>query len=192
MRASVPFGNRMTSDYAFNRVRGPLIELLDALRDYTQNFLPPRETQTSVSLKFLDEVTNMLHRLPNWDSYQNQRHKHEAYEEISMAWALVIREAAKKAGGFQLRVGHWDEKLGKHNDASGGRLGEAMEALRESLSWMGGNQDESSAGHAGPSNLQSGMGGSSGGRNPGVPSIREQLFSGTYGMGSGGRMGGWE
>jgi protein Cut8 len=178
LRNSFPFGNRPTSDYAYNRVRQPLMELLEAVRDYTQNFLPPRETQASVSLNFLDDVTNLIHRLPEWDSYQNNRHKQDAYDEISTAWANVIREAAKRAGGFQLRVGTWDEKLAKHNAASGGRMGEAMEALRDSLRWMAGEDAQPHSPHNQAQNQ--------------APSIREQLFSGTYGVGNRGRMGGWE
>jgi protein Cut8 len=177
MRNSFPFGNRATSDYAFNRVRQPLIELLDALKDFTQNFLPPRETQTTVSLNFLDSVTELIHRLPEWDSYQNNRHKQEAYEEIAVAWGNVIREAAKRAGGFQLRVGQWDDKLRRHHERSGERLGEAMDALSGSLRWMA---DETT--HQPVVQNQSQQG----------PSIREQLFSGTYGVGVGRRMGPWE
>lgn len=45
------------------------------------------------------------------------------------AWALSIREAAKKAGGMQLDYGGWDQKLRAHNEQSGGRLHEAMTEL---------------------------------------------------------------
>ncbi|KAI7209774.1 Cut8-domain-containing protein, partial [Hortaea werneckii] len=92
-REAFPLGNRTTSDYSYNRVRHHLLQLIDSLRDYTPHFLPPQETQTMLSLTYLDSVTNMIHRLPDWDSYQHQRHKHDAYDEISKAWALVIREA---------------------------------------------------------------------------------------------------
>jgi protein Cut8 len=171
-RTSFPFGGRESSDYAYNRVRHPMIQFLEALKDYTPNFLPPNETQTSVSLNFLDSVTNMIHRLPNWDTFQNNRHKHEAYEEIAKAWANVIREAAKRGGGIQLRIGQWDQKLIKHDETSGNRLGEALHALNSSLDWMA----QSSNNTAGQNQNEQ-------------PSIRQQLMSGTYGEGV--RVGPW-
>lgn len=164
-RNSFPFGGREGSDYAFNRTQKPLVDFLDALKDYTPNFLPPNESQTNISLNFLDSVTHMIHRLPEWDTPRNNRHKHEAYEEIAKAWANVIREAAKRGGGIQLQIGQWDEKMMKHHQTSGNRLGDAILALNSSLNWMPQG--------AGPS--------------PNDPnSIRQQLLNGTYGVRVGG------
>jgi protein Cut8 len=171
LRGAFPFGGRETSDYAYNRVRQPMIEFLDALKDYTPNFLPPNEPQTNISLNFLDSVTNMIHRLPNWDTFQNNRHKHEAYEEIAKAWANVIREAAKRGGGIQLRIGQWDQKLMKHNQTSGNRMNEAIHALTASLDWIAQSNQASGPGSSDPN------------------SIRQQLMSGSYGEGV--RVGPW-
>jgi len=164
LQESFPYGDRPTSDYSYNRVRAALMDLLDALRDFTPSFLPPHQMQTSMSLAYLDGATEMIHQLPNWDTYQHNRHKMEAYEEIARAWAGVIREAAKKGGGFQVQYGGWDQKLAKHNDMSGGKMGEAMNELRSSIGWMGAAANEPGQGGV-----------------PGEMSIREQLFSGTYG-----------
>jgi len=144
------------------------------LRDYTPTFLPPNELQPTVSLKFLDGVTNMIHRLPNWENFQHNRHKHEAYEDISRAWASVIKEAGKRGGGIQLRIGGWDQKIVKHHQTSGNRLEEAMRELHASLNWI--TNDGSGSGP------------------PAVPqsdqqSIRQQLLSGSYGDGV--RVGPW-
>lgn len=157
-----PLGNRPTSDYSYNRVRQHLLQLIDALRDFTPHFLPPHETQTLVSLSYLDAVTNMIHRLPDWDTYQNQRSKHDAYDEIAKAWALVIREAAKRAGGFHLQFGGWDQKLVDHNQKSGGRMDEAVNELRSALGFMQAGQG------AGVSDERA--------------SIRQHLFSGSFGQ----------
>jgi protein Cut8 len=165
LRAAFPFGGNQTSEYAYNRVRQPLADVLDALKDYTPHFLPPNESQTGTSLSFLDGVTNLIHRLPNWDSYQHNRHKADAYDEIAKAWAIVIQEAAKRGGGIQLQFGGWDQKLVKHNEMSGGKMEEAMNELRTSLGWMEG---ETSAQSSEPAPLD-------------PASIRQQLFSGTYG-----------
>jgi len=136
--------------------------MIDALRDYTPHFLPPNESQAATSLAYLDGATNMIHRLPDWESYQHDRHKHEAYEEISKAWALVLREAAKKGGGIQIQYGGWDQKLAKHNEISGGKMPDAMSEMRGSLGWI-------AAGQAGQDVLSAD-----------ANSIRQQLISGTY------------
>lgn len=151
-----------------------LLSLLDALKDFTPQFLPPHEQQASVSLQYLDAVTEMVHRLPNWESYSQNRHKYEAYEELAKAWALVVREAAKRAGGIQLQFGGWDQKLQRHNELSGGKMEEAVLELRQSLGWMGGSQQG---------------GGPSAGADQ--QSVRQQLFSGTYGLDTAVRVGPW-
>ncbi|KAF2262251.1 tethering factor for nuclear proteasome STS1 [Lojkania enalia] len=173
-QTAFPFGGRSSSDYAYNRVRQPLIELLDALKDYTPHFLPPHEPQPATSLAFLDGATEIIHRLPDWDTFQHNRHRQEAYEEMAKAWAAVIREAAKKAGGIQLQYGGWDQKIAKHNEVSGGRMQEAVNELKGGLGWMG--SDSPSPSVDTPVDAMS---------------IRQQLLSGTYGMGAPVRVGPW-
>ncbi|KAL5120470.1 Tethering factor for nuclear proteasome sts1 [Pleosporales sp. CAS-2024a] len=173
-QAAFPFGGRASSDYAYNRVRQQLVELLEALKDFTPYYLPPNEQQSATSLAFLDGATAIIHRLPNWDTYQHNRHKEEAYEEMAKAWAIVIREAAKKAGGIQLQYGGWDEKISKHNDVSGGKMTEAVSELRGGLGWMG--ADASVPAASGPEDAMS---------------IRQQLLSGNYGMGTSAGIGAW-
>ncbi|KAF1810271.1 Cut8-domain-containing protein [Eremomyces bilateralis CBS 781.70] len=175
-RTALPYGTREGSDYSYNRVRQPLLELLDALKDFTPNFLPPNEPQPTISLGYLDRATEIIHRLPEWDSFQHNRHKHDAYEELAAAWAVVIREASKRAGGIQLHNGEWDQKLLKHNEASGGRMEEALQVMRQQLGWISGDVGRPMAGssqqeHSEPS------------------SIRQQLLNGTYAQGV--RVGPW-
>ncbi|KAJ4365105.1 Tethering factor for nuclear proteasome sts1 [Neocucurbitaria cava] len=173
-QAAFPFGGRSSSDYAYNRVRQQLAELLDSLKDFTPHFLPPYEQQPATSLAFLDGATDIIHRLPDWDTYQHNRPKQEAYEEMAKAWAIVIREAAKKAGGIQLQYGGWDQKVAKHNEASGGKMQEAVNELRGGLGWMAADTPSSAA--SGP---------------PDAMSIRQQLLSGHYAIGSPARIGAW-
>ncbi|RDW91419.1 hypothetical protein BP5796_02584 [Coleophoma crateriformis] len=160
LRDAFPFGGDAGSDYAYNRVRQALTDLIDALIDFTPQYLPPIETQATVSLSFLDGATKVVHELPDWNSQSHRHHKDNAYDEISKAWALVISEASKKGGGFHLHSGGWDQTLAKHNQESGGRMQVAVNSLGTNLGWMGGN---------------AGMGSG----DPG--SIRNQLLSGTYG-----------
>ncbi|KAL7268159.1 Tethering factor for nuclear proteasome sts1 [Rhizina undulata] len=137
VRAAFPYGPNHTGDYAYNRVRPPLMELLDALSDYTPNFLPPNEPQTSTSLAFLDEATNIIHRLPNWDNPLHNHSKQMAYEEITKAWILVVQEAAKRGAGIGLHSGGWDTKLAKHVEQSEGKMQAALTQMRQALGWMG-------------------------------------------------------
>ena len=109
---------------------------------------------------------NIIHELPRWDSTSHNLAKENAYEEISRAWVCVIREAAKRGGGIQLQYGGWDEKLRRHDDLAGGRLAKAVNELRQSLGWMAAGRG-TGMDHPG-----------------GQSSIRQQLFSGTYGSGS--------
>lgn len=134
-RTAFPFGGNVRGDYAHNRVKPALMELLDALSDYTPHFLPPNETQTAVSLSFLDGATEFVHSLPDWENVLHNQPKQTAYEEIGKAWILVIQEAGKKGAGISLHYGCWETKLAKHNEQSGGRLNNAVVAMRQTLGW---------------------------------------------------------
>ncbi|UPX16791.1 Tethering factor for nuclear proteasome sts1, variant 2 [Ascochyta rabiei] len=175
-QAAFPFGGSSSSDYAYNRVRRELIDLLESMKDFTPHFLPPNEQQAATSLAFLDGATDVIHRLPNWHTYQHNRHKQEAYEEMAKAWAMVIREAAKKAGGMQLLYGGWDQKIAKHNDISGGKMQDAVNELRGGLGWMATETPTAAAAAAGQADAMS---------------IRQQLLNGSYGLGSSASIGAW-
>ena len=164
LRAAVPFG-QSSSDYTYFRVKQPLAALVDAMSDFTSQFLPPVEQQTNISLQYLDAATKIIHELPDWESQQYRHHKDNAYDEISGAWALVITEAAKRGGGFVLHTGGWDQRLAKHNQQSGGKLEQAMAAMVTEVPWAG-----SSNSTAAPA---------SGLSDPN--SILNQLINGTYG-----------
>ncbi|RGP68131.1 nuclear envelope [Fusarium longipes] len=162
MKDAIPYGES-SPEYTYYRVKEPLVALIDALSDFTPQFLPPNETQPTKSLEFLNEATDFIHRLPNWEPQAYRHHKETAYEEISKAWALVINEAGKKAGGLNLHSGGWDQILSRHNEQSGGRLSTAIHAMSMSVGWMGSNAN---SGSGGPSDSNS---------------ILNQLMSGTYG-----------
>ncbi len=138
LRAAVPFG-QSSSDYTYFRVKQPLAALVDAISDFTPQFLPPVEQQTSITLQYLDAVTKVIHELPDWESQQYRHHKDNAYDEISGAWAMAISEAAKRGGGFVLHTGGWDQRLSRHNQQSGGKLEQAMSAMASEVPWAGGN-----------------------------------------------------
>lgn len=163
--SSFPLDPNPRSDYCYDRVRPQLQELLNALTDFTPHFLPPNEMQSSTSLSYLDGVTQLIHDLPAWDNSQHNYAKSNAYEEISRAWTVVVREASKRGGGIQLQYGGWQEKLRRHNEISSGKMQEAYQELMGALGWL--RPEQQNGGHQPQSQQQS---------------IRQQLFSGTYGQ----------
>ena len=158
-KAAVPYGEP-SAEYIYFRVKGPLVAFLDALSDFTPQYLPPNEAQATHSLQYLDGATKLVHDLPDWEPQAYRYHKENAYDELSKAWALVINEAAKRGGGFNLHTGGWDQRLAKHNEQSGGRLAAAMNAMASNVGWIGNS-------NAGTQSNQD--------------SILNQLLSGTYG-----------
>lgn len=168
LHTSMPYGHS-SADYNYYRVKQPLIALVDAISEFTRQFLPPVETNSTASLQFLDGATKIIHQLPHWDSATHRQHKESAYDEISRAWALVFQEASKRAGGFALLSEHWDQVLSKHNHESGGRLHIAMNALASNIGWAAASASNSTGNAGGP--------GSSNDPN----SIRNQLMNGTFG-----------
>ncbi|KFG83793.1 Tethering factor for nuclear proteasome STS1 gb [Metarhizium anisopliae] len=161
LKEAIPYGES-SPEYTYYRVKEPLIALIDALSDFTPQYLPPIETQPTTSLQFLDGATKLIHDLPNWEPQAYRHHKESAYDDISRAWALVITEAGKRGGGLNLHTGGWDQTLSRHNEQSGGRLGTAMSAMASSVGWMG----------PGPSTQ---------GNPPEQNSILNRLMSGSYG-----------
>ncbi|EPS38356.1 hypothetical protein H072_7952 [Dactylellina haptotyla CBS 200.50] len=143
IRQSFPYGGNPEGDYAYNRVKTALLELLDALSDYTPHFLPPNEPSLSHGLEFLDGATSIIHRLPTWENPIHNHHKNVAYEEISKAWILVLKETAKRGGGISLQYDGWDSKLHRHNEQSGGRLELALLELRNALGWFSNDNNQS-------------------------------------------------
>ncbi|KAK0754667.1 Cut8 six-helix bundle-domain-containing protein [Schizothecium vesticola] len=162
LRASFPFGNS-SSDYTYHRVKQALAAVIDAISDFTPQYLPPVEQQTNISLQYLDGATAIIHSLPDFENQQHRYHKDTAYDDISKAWALVITEGAKRGGGIVMHTNGWDVNLRKHNEQSGGRLGQAMAAMANEVGWMGHNSNGRLSGSSDPN------------------SILNQLVSGKYG-----------
>ncbi|KAI1641987.1 Cut8-domain-containing protein [Daldinia loculata] len=163
LRDAFPYGDS-SSDYTYYRVKHQLMALIDALADFTHQFLPPNETSANLSLQYLDGATKVVHSLPDWESQSHRHHKENVYYEISQAWALVINEASKKGAGFLLHSGGWDQKLAKHNQQSGGRLGAAISSMAANVGWVGGGSGNTAS--STPANQSS---------------ILDQLMAGNYG-----------
>lgn len=167
-----PYGGRSGSDYAYNRVKQPLIQLIDSITDFIPEFLPPNETRGRVSLIILDTATKIICELPEWDSPSHRHHKDNICEEISMAWTLVITEESKKGAEIEFLSEGWDIILRKHNERLGGRLQSAVSAW-ERMSLLGISNRSSSTPPKG-TNLSPES-------NPEVEALRDQLQSGSLG-----------
>lgn len=133
--ASFPYGGPRTSPYAYDRVKQQLLLLLEALGDFISSFLPPVETQIATTLQFLDGATSILHKIPNFENAQHTTHKTNAYESISKAWCVALREAEKKGGGIQITNNGWDRRLMKHYEIAGQVLSPAIQELQRVTSW---------------------------------------------------------
>lgn len=165
LKSSFPLDPNPRSDYSYDRVRPSWQALLNALADFTPHFLPPHESQSSISLDYLDAVTEIIHELPEWDTPSHNLAKQNAYEEISRAWAVVIREASKRGGGIQLQYSGWESKLRQHNERSGSLMNEAYTELMNALGWLRAAQQQQQPMMSGQRSM----------------SIRDELFNGTYG-----------
>ncbi|CCJ28845.1 unnamed protein product [Pneumocystis jirovecii] len=132
VRRSFPYGGDSMGEYAYNRIRPVLQALMDALLEYTRIFLPPYESNKSLTLTFLDHITSMAHRFPEWNNPEHNYIKEELYHEISSAWISVILSIGKEGWGG-INGYEWMKKLIKHNEAGRGRLESVIDVARSEL-----------------------------------------------------------
>lgn len=95
----LPYKCDTESDYSYLRIKPYLNEFLNCLSDFILNFLPPVETNVFNSLKFLDEVTDLIHTLPNFCNSEFQYTKLMAYEQISNTWLIVLNHKMRPDDG---------------------------------------------------------------------------------------------
>ncbi|KAG4305723.1 hypothetical protein PORY_000633 [Pneumocystis oryctolagi] len=132
VRRSFPYGSDSMGEYAYNRIRPVLQTLMDALLEYTCIFLPPYESNKGLTLTFLDHITTMIHRFPEWNNPEHNYAKEKLYDEISNAWASVILSIGKD-GWCGINGYEWIRKLIKHNEIAKGRLKSAMDVVQNEL-----------------------------------------------------------
>lgn len=147
---SLPYKVDQGSEYAYLRVK-PLIEdFLSALSDYTLGFLPPVETQPSVSMDFLHQATTLLHQLPTFTSMSNNYFKNLAYEQLSHTWCMCLKEfISNSKSDLLILINHnWESTIKTHNELSGGRLANVVELFKEEMTWL-----EESEGEMNPSRI---------------------------------------
>lgn len=140
VRRSFPYGGDPMGEYAYNRIRPILQTLIDALLEYTCIFLPPYESNRRLTLTFLDHITSMLHRFPEWNNPIHNYSKEELYDEISNAWISAISSISKECLDG-INGNEWIKKLIKHNEVAGGRFKCAVNIVKNKLSCFSADKD---------------------------------------------------
>ncbi|KAI8061487.1 Cut8 six-helix bundle-domain-containing protein [Gilbertella persicaria] len=122
--ASFPFNKNGPGrdDYTFSRVRDALTDYIDTITQYANHF-------TSIHIfpshcfTFLDHATHMAHRLPNWDSEENNRLKKELYQNLNLFWKSAIQITSQKLHASNYNpdtVREWAKHLAQHNSHTHG------------------------------------------------------------------------
>ena len=104
--AHLPYKCDMESDYSYMRVKPYLNEFLNCLSDFILNFLPPTEQNCFISFKFLDESSELIHKLPNFSNSEFQYTKLMAYEQLTNTWLIVINHCLKCDDSFNPHGGN--------------------------------------------------------------------------------------
>ncbi|OLL22555.1 Tethering factor for nuclear proteasome sts1 [Neolecta irregularis DAH-3] len=131
-RQAFPYGGDPANDYSYNRVRGTLLNLMSALSDYTPHFLPPNEKHINNSLVFVEGITSIVQRIPDFHNKLHNIQKSQAYAELDNAWVLCITEALKHSGGISFMSAGWPAKIENHHKSTGHKLVGAIKILHDS------------------------------------------------------------
>lgn len=87
----LPYKVEPESEYSFLRVQKNLVEFYTILSDFILNYLPPKEKDFTTCLKFIDETTNLIHKIPFFKINKfNMYHYINIYEQITNAWWNIL------------------------------------------------------------------------------------------------------
>ncbi|OBZ84425.1 Tethering factor for nuclear proteasome sts1 [Choanephora cucurbitarum] len=104
-------------DYTFSRVQEALTDLVDTITQYANHFTSS-QIFPSNSFTFLNHVTHMAHRLPDWDNEENNQLKKELYRDLNLFWKTAIQATAAKLTADQYSpdsVREWAKQLAQHH-----------------------------------------------------------------------------
>ncbi|WLF76702.1 Tethering factor for nuclear proteasome sts1 [Lodderomyces elongisporus] len=93
----LPYKCSETSDYSYLRIKPYLQEFLSCLEDYVLYYLPSNnysETKHKLiqSLKFIDEATSTIHKLPNFTNSEYQYMRNLTYEQLINCWLILVNQ----------------------------------------------------------------------------------------------------
>ncbi|KND01859.1 uncharacterized protein SPPG_03649 [Spizellomyces punctatus DAOM BR117] len=157
------------SDYAFNRVRPQLQEVLQLIMHYLDHFVRSDSYPSSMhhdypatAFGYLHLATALTHRLPVWQNdIHNEETKGQLYARLGNGWRAAVTEVGKfvKEGKVYgaAAVGEWARNLHQHSAEVKGAygFGEAFEEFKSHLGWLIGlyPAGEDSSGAQGPMTL---------------------------------------
>ncbi|EGW30999.1 uncharacterized protein SPAPADRAFT_62896 [Spathaspora passalidarum NRRL Y-27907] len=149
----LPYKCDVESDYSYLRIKPHLQEFFNCLSDFILNYLPPIESSIINSLTFLQEVTNLIHNIPNFSNNEFQYTKSMAYEQIANTWLIVVSQeddttpvpssttentttpSEEEHKQIISIIKDYDliEKLEKHNDISNSKFQMVIDYLKSEL-----------------------------------------------------------
>ncbi|AWU74226.1 hypothetical protein CAS74_004199 [Pichia kudriavzevii] len=83
--ANIPYKVDITSDYSFLRVKTLVNDFFHSLSDYSLSFLPPVETDFTVSIKFLKRfLLEIFHNLPDFSAVEYKYYRNLTIEKFNL------------------------------------------------------------------------------------------------------------
>ncbi|KAI8376298.1 Cut8 six-helix bundle-domain-containing protein [Radiomyces spectabilis] len=127
-------------DYTFNRVKGPLMDVVNALLEYADHFTSSSDEFPTTIFSYLHYATCVAHRLPTWDNDAHNQIKRDLYSNLVSYWKKAIDIAATKAQqgkiyGQQM-VTEWARQLASHNAETQGLFDDVIHAFTVQLGWI--------------------------------------------------------
>lgn len=91
---ALPYKCDSRSDYSYLRIKPNLVDFLNCLEDYILWILPPNQHGHDLitQLWFLHELTNLIHKLPNFTNLEFQYTRNLIYETIINCWIIIFNE----------------------------------------------------------------------------------------------------
>jgi protein Cut8 len=137
-QSSFPYGGDKSGEYAYSRVHAAYTALLSAISDYTMHFLPPTNISPPELLSFLDNVTNVLHRIHIFHNPIHNIARESAFVNITNAWTLGIRYFLEVHGPFSFVAGGWLQRLEAHAEKEA-MLRRVTEMVTSEVAWARGH-----------------------------------------------------
>ncbi|CAM0137452.1 unnamed protein product [Umbelopsis sp. WA50703] len=130
---------QVRDDYSFNRVKGPLIDLVNAVQEYADHFTTSSDFPTT-TFSFLHFATLVAERLPTWNNPTHNTIQRNLFLELGKYWITAIEQATSKIGegkiyGQQV-VTEWARNLTQHNASTNNMFSEAIEVFSDRLGWI--------------------------------------------------------
>ncbi|CAO3694198.1 unnamed protein product [Umbelopsis ramanniana] len=129
----------LRDDYSFNRVKGHLMDLVNALQEYADHFTTSSDFPTT-TFSYLHFATLVAERLPTWSNPTHNNIQRNLYLDLVKYWMKAIEQATSKIAegkiyGEQV-VTEWAKNLMQHNNTTNGLFSEAIDLFANSLGWI--------------------------------------------------------